>query len=159
MTAAARVPRAKELASVPRAIRTSPPMRPTLCAASPKRGLVNEGMASPVRSANRMSTNPNWICRRFMAPPRSHGKRAAEASRRIVRLSAVVIHEHLSIASVAEEGSTERANIRRGLDPTGRLRIELAQLLQLSVLFLGQQIDPHFGSHFDSTALRLVLLP
>src|SRR5690606_35432485 len=89
----------------------------------------------------------------------SHAERAAEAACGIVRLRAVVVHEHLAIAAVAEQCPAECAHITRCLDPAGSLRIEFAELLQLLVLFLRQQVDAHCGSHLDSIALRLVLLP
>lgn len=44
-----------------------------------------------------------------------------------------------------------QANFRRCLDPAGRLGIELTELLQVSVLLLGQLVDAHRGSQFDST--------
>src|SRR5678815_3620463 len=89
----------------------------------------------------------------------SSAKCCPEASGSVLRLRAVVVHEHLAVAAIAEEGSTELPELRRCLDPARRLGVELAQLLQRSVLFLGQQIDAHGGRHVDRASRRLVLFP
>src|SRR5690606_31015239 len=61
----------------------------------------------------------------------SHPKRAAKSASGVVRLRTVVINEHLAIAAVAEQRTAECAHLTRRLDPAGRLRIELAERLQL----------------------------
>src|SRR5690606_24386473 len=93
------------------------------------------------------------------APGGSHAEQPAETPRRVVRLRAVVVDEHLAVAAVAEERPAEGADVGRGLDPTRRLRVELAERLQRSVLGLRQERDAHLRSHLDRAALRLVLLP
>ena len=70
-----------------------------------------------------------------------------------------MINEYLSIASIAEEGSSECSNVSWRLDPAGSLDIKLTELLQLSVLLFRQKFDAHRGSHLDCAVLRLVLLP
>ena len=61
-----------------------------------------------VRSMEGLRVTGAALLRRHRHPtPCSHAKRAAEASCRVIRLSAVVIHEYLAIAAVAEEGSAE----------------------------------------------------
>ena len=57
------------------------------------------------------------------------------------------------------KGSSERPDVRRRSDPAGSLRIEVAELLQFSVLFLRQKVDAHRGGHLDGAALRLVFFP
>src|SRR6186713_1130526 len=88
----------------------------------------------------------------------SYAKLPAETSRRVVRLRAVVIHEDLAVAPVAEQRAAEGPDVGRCTDPAGRRRVELAERLQVPVLVLGQEFDAHRGSHVDGAALRLVLL-
>jgi hypothetical protein len=82
-----------------------------------------------------------------------------EASGSVVRMCAVVVQEYLAVTTITEECSTKRPNLRRRADPTRGFRVELAQLLQRSVLFLGQQVDTHCGCHTHRAVLRFVLLP
>jgi hypothetical protein len=63
----------------------------------------------------------------------SDAQHAAETSRCVVGLRAVVIDEYLAVASIAKQGAAERANVLRRVDPTGCLRIELVEPLQLAV--------------------------
>src|SRR5215207_6693635 len=46
---------------------------------------------------------------------RSHAKPAAKSSCRVVRLRAVVIHEHLAIATVAVQRAAQRSHVGRSL--------------------------------------------
>ncbi len=59
--------------------------------------------------------------------PYSDQKCPAETSGGAVRLCAVVIDEHLAIAAITEQGSTEFPDIRRCLNPTRGLRIEVSE--------------------------------
>ena len=79
--------------------------------------------------------------------------------RSVVRLRAVVIHEYLVIASIAEEGAAERPDVGRCPDPARGLGVEVAELLQISVLLFGEKVDAHRGSHFDRAVRWLVLFP
>lgn len=53
-------------------------------------------------------------------------ERAAKSTRGIIRLGPIVIGEHRVVAAIAEERAAKFADVRRGLDPTGRRRVELA---------------------------------
>ena len=70
----------------------------------------------------------------------------------VVRLRAVLVNEHLARAPVAEEGATERPDLRRCGHPTGRLGIQFGQRLQFPVLFLREKGDAHLGSHLYGAA-------
>src|SRR5215212_5369033 len=52
-------------------------------------------------------------CTPPVVPPDLHAKQPAKSARCVVRLGTVVIHEHPSIASIAEEGAAEGADVRR----------------------------------------------
>ena len=62
---------------------------------------------------------------------------ATERPAGVVRLRTVVIHEDVVKAAIAKEGAFEFPDFRRCLHPAGRLRIELSEFLQLSILFFG----------------------
>src|SRR5688572_28961386 len=83
---------------------------------------------------------------------------AAEPSRGIIRLSAVVIDEDRSVAMVAEDRAAESSDVPRGPHPARRLRIDRSQGLESPVLRFGQELRAHGGGHTDRAVLRLVLL-
>src|SRR5450432_2123491 len=70
-------------------------------------------------------------------------ERATKTSGSIVRLRTVVTHEDAAVAAITIERATKFSDIRRCCNPARRLRIELAQLLQLEILFFRQKLDAH----------------
>ena len=60
---------------------------------------------------------------------------AAEGSGGIVGFGTVVIQENGVEAAITKEGATEFSDIGRRLYPTRSFRIELSELLQVSILF------------------------
>jgi hypothetical protein len=61
--------------------------------------------------------------------PSSDHRSASEPARGVIGLRAVVVREHAAVATVAEKGAAEGADVFRRRDPTGRLQVELAQTL------------------------------
>ena len=62
-------------------------------------------------------------------------QRATERPAAIVRLGAVVIHEDMAKTAITKERAAQFSNVSGSSHPTRRFRIELAKLLQLSILF------------------------
>src|SRR5689334_1814620 len=89
----------------------------------------------------------------------SHPQRPPEPPRRVVRLRAVVVGEDGIVAAVAEEGAAEFADVRRRLDPARGFQVELAELLEGSVLLFGQELDSHRSGHVDGVVFRAGLFP
>jgi hypothetical protein len=69
-----------------------------------------------------------------MAHERFHAERATEAAGCVVGVGAVVIQEDSVVAAITIEGAAEFSDLRRCFDPARRLRIELSEFLQLTVL-------------------------
>jgi hypothetical protein len=67
----------------------------------------------------------------------------AEASCGVIRLGAVVIHEHFVIPTVTEDGSTKPSDLGWRLDPARRLRVEFSKPLHVSILLFGEYFDAH----------------
>ena len=92
-----------------------------------------------------------WVAARPEATVHLYLQAAPKPAGRVVGLRAVVVHEHPAVAAITEERPAEGTDIRRRGNPTGRLAIELAELLQLAILLLVQQFDAHGGGSFDYT--------
>ena len=86
-------------------------------------------------------------------------QRTTERPGGVVRLGTVVTHEDAAITAVTIERAAEFPHISRRLHPTRRLRIELSELLQLSILFLGQKLDAHGRGHVHGGGFRSMFLP
>src|SRR5690606_33460606 len=69
-----------------------------------------------------------------------------------------MIHPHRVVTPVAEHGAATLPDLVRRLHPAGGLRVEAAQLLQLAVLLLAEQLYPHRTRHLNGAPFRLVLL-
>ena len=76
---------------------------------------------------------------------------ATEPSRCIVGVSAVVIHENMTVPEITKDGAPELSDIRRCLYPARRFRVKLSECLQLTILFLVQNLDAHVSRHTDRT--------
>ena len=82
---------------------------------------------------------------------------SAKPSRRVVRFRTVVVNEHHAKPPVAKEGTAERTHIWRCQHPARRFQVELAELLQGTILRFGKQFDAEGGGLLDGTPARLVL--
>ena len=85
-------------------------------------------------------------------------QRATERPCGVVGLRTVVIREDMVVTAIAENRAAACSNIRRRLHPTRRLRIELAQRLQLSILRFREDLNPDGSRHIRRAVLRLVFL-
>src|SRR5690606_21717395 len=90
---------------------------------------------------------------------RLHAEHASEAPCGVVGLRAVVIDPDRSESVVAEDRAAEVPDLRRCEQPAGRLRIELAQLLETPVLGFIQEHGTHGLGQLDRARFRPVLLP
>src|SRR5438067_12760944 len=85
-------------------------------------------------------------------------QRATERACGVVGLRTVVIREDMVVTAIAKNRTAAFSDIRRRLHPTRRLRIEIAQGLQLSILRFREDLNPHGGRHIRRGVLWLVLL-
>ena len=69
-------------------------------------------------------------------------QRATEHACGVVGLRTVVIREDVVVTAIAKNRAAACSDIRRCLHPTRRLRIELAQRLQLSILRFREDLNP-----------------
>src|SRR5690606_17768515 len=88
----------------------------------------------------------------------SHPQEAAKSPCRVVRLGAVVVHEHAAVAAVAKKGASPCAHVLGGGEPAGGFQVELTYRLQGAVLRFIQQLDTHGRRGFDGAALWFGLL-
>ena len=86
-------------------------------------------------------------------------QRTPESPRAKVRLSTVVVHEHVVITAIAEERTPMASDVWRRLDPARSLLIKLSQVLQLAVLIFRQNLDPHTPRQINSAFFWFVFLP
>jgi hypothetical protein len=77
----------------------------------------------------------------------SHPQHPPKPPGSVVRLGAVVVDEHLAVAEITEEGTSQLSDVGRGLYPAGRFLVKGAQLLQRPVFFFFQQRNAHGSSH------------
>lgn len=63
-----------------------------------------------------------------------------------------MIHEDMAVAAITKDGAAEFPNIRRCLDPTRCLRVEISKLLQRSILSFRHELDAHGSSHIHHQA-------
>src|SRR5579864_2005488 len=85
--------------------------------------------------------------------------RATKRPGGIVRFRTVVIYENSVEAAITKEGAAEFSDSRRRFHPARRFRIESSKFLQLSVLFLRQELNAHNSCHIHRVAVWLVLFP
>src|ERR671914_490539 len=85
-------------------------------------------------------------------------QRATERPCGVVGLRTVVIREDVVVTAIAKNSAATFSDISRCLHPTRRLRIEIAQRLQLSILRFREDLNPHGGCHICRAVLRLVFL-
>jgi hypothetical protein len=97
--------------------------------------------------------------RSWLSPRGSDLQRATKCPGRVVRLGAVMVGEHVSVAAIAEDRASKLPDVGGRLHPARGLQIELAQHLQLSILLFRQQLDTHGGGHSEGAVFRFVLLP
>src|SRR4051812_33016035 len=105
-----------------------------------------------------MSSSPSTP----LAGDRAQGsdlQQAPEGPGRVVRLRAVVVREDVIVTAITKDGATALSDVGRRFDPTGRLGVERADRLQLSILVLRQKLDAHRDRQADRALCRLVFLP
>src|SRR6478736_782834 len=86
-------------------------------------------------------------------------ERTAETSGSIVRLRAVVPDEDPTVAAITIESAVEFSDVSGRCNPARRLRIELAQLLQREILFLGQKLDTYRRGHIHDAVFGFMFFP
>src|SRR5437763_9925629 len=77
-------------------------------------------------------------------------QRATERACGVVGLRTVVIREDMVVTAIAKNRTAAFSDIRRRLHPTRRLRIEIAQGLQLSILRFREDLNPRGGPPYPS---------
>jgi len=73
--------------------------------------------------------------------PTLHPQHAAKSPPAKIRVRTIVIHKHPPIAPITKKRPAKFSYIRGRLHPTRRFRVELAQLLQLSIFLFRQDLD------------------
>ena len=89
----------------------------------------------------------------------SDPQRATERPGGIVRFRAVVIDEDGVVAAIAEEGTAEFSDSRRGSHPARRFRVEISKFLQFPILFFRQKLNAHSSRHIYSVTSGLMFFP
>src|SRR5277367_3149136 len=84
---------------------------------------------------------------------------ATERPGGIVRFRTVVIHENGVEAAITKDGAAEFSDSNRCSHPTRRLRIEIAKVLQLSILFFGQKLNANGRCHVESVTFWFIFFP
>lgn len=90
-----------------------------------------------------------------MGQVKSDPQRATKRPAAVETGRSVMVHEDMAEAVIGEEGAAEFPNIRGRFQPALRLRIEISQFLQITVLLFGQWLDAHGSSHIDHVASRM----
>src|SRR5687768_4244252 len=70
-----------------------------------------------------------------------------------------MVQEDRIVTAITKKRPAQLPDPRRRFHPARRLRIEVAQLLQLPVFRLRQYPDAHGFRHIDGAVLGLILLP
>lgn len=64
-------------------------------------------------------------------------------------------YKDTAVAAISKDAAAEFSDLGRGLDPTLRFCIKFSKLLQLSIFFSIQKLDPHRGREINSVASRM----
>src|ERR1044071_8671974 len=85
-------------------------------------------------------------------------QQTAKPAAAVVGFGAVVIDEDAAETAVAEDRAAEFADFRWSFQPRRRFGVELTELLQRVVLFLGEHLDTHRFGQVHRAVFRFELL-